>query len=117
MDINDVADHINTSIAQHGLHISNDIDDDGTHSDTNPVTINISAGGISINGCAHTEPILAITATPGSEHELAYVTVQFAIGKLTVNTDGLTATQDEHGVIHFNTEWERISRGDLNPRR
>lgn len=102
--ISGVANHINTSIATHDLVISNDIADDGTHNEDNPVTINISADGIAINGCTHTEPIMTMTATPGSEHELAYVTVQFAIGKLTVNTDGLTATEDEHGVIHFNTE-------------
>lgn len=103
LDINEAADHINTTIAIHDMHISNDIDDDGNHSEHNPVTINVNADGITINGCTHTEPIMAMTATPAKRDDLAYVTIQFAIGKLTVDTDGLTATEDEHGVIHFDT--------------
>ena len=29
LNINDAADYINTTIAAHNMHISNDIDDDG----------------------------------------------------------------------------------------
>lgn len=103
VDINNVAEHINTSITAQDMHISNDIDDDGTHSEHNPVTININADGIAINGCKHTEPIMTMTATPATPDNLAYVTIQFAIGKLDVDTGQLTATKDESGVIHFGT--------------
>ncbi|MBY4212894.1 hypothetical protein HQO42_14995 [Rhodococcus fascians] len=105
VDINDAADHINASIEQHALDIGN-----LSITPHAPVQAHINNTGITINGIqVHDTPILSMTATPATEDAYAYITVQFAIGALTVDPAAMTAAADEAGVITFGIAAEHQS--------
>jgi len=88
---------VNASIAEHDMAISADLTE-GLNTE-NPLTLAVTADGIVLNGKAITEPIMRLAVAPASRDSLATVTVEFAIGRLIVDTDKCTLTPNDDGTI------------------
>lgn len=102
IDINDVAERVNTSITNCPVY-----DDFGEQ--TTWSNVHINNAGVTINGKELVAPetiIISISTTPATNLSLAEVTVKFAVGHLTIDPNyiegkGFNARQDHTGEIEF----------------